>query len=116
MEKYNKRFLTLGSHSSFIFGPRGTGKSTFLKNKFGQALTFDLRTSEHFRLFHSNPDSLIEKVRDLYESKIIMIDEIQRVPELLPVIHKLIEENKSLQFIMTGSSARKLKKQGVKHV
>ena len=113
MEKYNPRFLSLQHYSSFIFGPRGTGKSTFLKHQFSNAITFDLRTSEHFRLLNANPDLLIEIAKDLYQNKTIIIDEIQRIPGLLPVIHKIIEADKSIQFIMTGSRARKLKKQGI---
>lgn len=113
MGNYNHRYLIIEDQNWFIFGPRGTGKSTFLNNQFSRALTFDLRTAEHFRMMHSNPDLLLKLIEERIDHKTIIIDEIQRVPDLLPVIHKAIESNKSLQFIMTGSSARKLKKQGI---
>ncbi len=98
--------------SYFLFGPRGTGKTTWLKEHYKDALWIDLLNPEEFRLFSSAP----ERLRGLLEgqSKIkIVIDEIQKVPELLDVVHSLIEQKKGYQFILTGSSARKLKKQGV---
>lgn len=113
MLEFKQRYLKLSTASTFIFGPRGTGKSTFLKQVYPEALTFDLRSSSQFRQLTSNPDRIASITKEMPHKKTVIIDEIQRVPELLPVIHKLIEEDKSVQFIMTGSSARKLKKQGV---
>lgn len=112
MEKYYSRYLSLEQYSCFIFGPRGTGKSTFLHHQIPDGIWVDLRSSDTFRRFNARPDLIKEMVRES-QSKTIILDEIQRVPDLLPVIHKMIESDKSLRFIMTGSSARKLKKSGV---
>lgn len=108
-----KRFFPPPKGSYFLFGPRGTGKSTWLKKHYPQALWVDLLDPETFRFLSAGP----ERLRGLIESQSsrleIVIDEIQKIPELLDVVHSLIEEKKGYQFILTGSSARKLKKYGV---
>jgi predicted AAA+ superfamily ATPase len=98
--------------SLFLFGPRQTGKTTFLKELFSNAewLDFlDLDTLNKYNLNPSQLDALAKNSR----SKIIVIDEIQKFPALLNQIHKIIEENKSIRFILTGSSMRKLKQKQV---
>lgn len=108
-----KRFFTPCNQSFFLFGPRGTGKSTCLKEHFPDAYWIDLLDPESFRFFSAMPEKLREILEESAKtSKLIVIDEIQKVPELLDVIHSLIEEKKDYRFILTGSSARKLKKQG----
>lgn len=98
--------------SHFLFGPRGTGKSSLIKHDLGdEALVIDLLHSEtHMRLM-SNPSEL-ESMIEFDPKPFIVIDEIQRVPELLNEVHRLIED-KQIRFLLTGSSARKLKRQGV---
>lgn len=95
----------------FLFGPRGTGKTTWIKNSFPNAIYFDLLKAETRLQFLANP-SLIEKLIPNNFSNWVVIDEIQQVPELLNEVHRLIEE-KQIQFVLTGTSARKLRKKGV---
>lgn len=108
-----KRFFTPPRQSFFLFGPRGTGKSTWLKTQYPDAYFVDLIDPEAFRYFSAGPERLRLLLNERPEKKIVVIDEIQKVPELLDVVHSLIEEKKNYQFILTGSSSRKLKKQGV---
>lgn len=109
-----KRFFTPPAHSSyFLFGPRGTGKSTWLKAHYADAYWIDLLDPESFRFFSAGAERLRAVLEEHPQKKIVVIDEIQKVPELLNVVHSMIEEKKGYQFILTGSSARKLKKEGV---
>jgi len=113
---YINRILQLKSlvrkKSHFLFGPRGVGKSLLIKHDLGdEALIIDLLHSETYMRLLSNPSQL-EGLIDIDNKPFIVIDEIQRVPELLNEVHRLIE-NKQLRFLLTGSSARKLKRQGV---
>jgi predicted AAA+ superfamily ATPase len=104
-----KRTLKLPtSKSLFLFGPRGTGKSTFLKTNYPKAVYLDLLESELFQELLAHPQRLSQFFGGS-KSKTIVIDEVQKIPELLNEVHRLIEKDK-LQFILTGSSARKLKK------
>jgi len=96
----------------FLFGPRGTGKTTLLKKKYRNALYIDLLLPDQFRKYSSRPEQLIEIVNGHSEKNVVIVDEVQTVPQLLSVIHYLIEQHHKKQFIMTGSSARKLRKQG----
>lgn len=98
--------------SYFLFGPRAIGKSSLIKHDLGdQALTIDLLHSELYMRLMDNPSQL-ESMIELNQKPFVVIDEIQRVPELLNEVHRLIE-NKQIRFLLTGSSARKLKRQGV---
>ncbi len=109
---FKRLFLPL-QKSYFLFGPRGTGKSTWLKTHYNEAYWIDLLDPETFRFFASGVERL-EKILEEQEScKVVVIDEVQKLPELLNVVHRLLENKKRHQFIMTGSSARKLKKEGV---
>lgn len=106
----------LGKHkplkdSFFLFGPRGTGKTHWIRTSFPNALYFDLLDYETYRAFLSNPALLRERIPEGFE-EFIIIDEVQRIPELLNEVHRLIEEKK-YRFGLTGSSARKLKQRGV---
>jgi predicted AAA+ superfamily ATPase len=107
------RFFTPPTESFFLFGPRGTGKSTFMKERFPDACHLDLLDPEMVRSFSARPERLVEVVRGQGQQKCFVIDEIQKVPELLSVIHQLIEEKQGYTFGLTGSSARKLKRTGV---
>ncbi len=97
--------------SVFLFGPRGTGKSSWVKSNYPDALYIDLLDSEIFAELTANPKR-IESFILPSTKKTIIIDEIQKIPQLLNEVHRLIEEKK-IRFILTGSSARKLRKQGV---
>lgn len=108
-----KRFLTSEKQSFFLLGPRGTGKSTFIKKAFRDALYVDLLLPDVFRSYSARPERLREAVHAQKGKKSIIVDEIQKAPQLLEVVHSLIEEKKGYQFVMTGSSARKLRRAGV---
>jgi uncharacterized protein len=112
---YRKRLLELpGSHSFFLLGPRGVGKSTLIKNQFEHTtcIFFDLLEAKYEDKFSRNPDELKEIVLGLPEEFThIALDEVQKIPKLLDVVHQLIESTNKF-FILTGSSARKLKRGG----
>jgi predicted AAA+ superfamily ATPase len=102
----------LDKKSHFLFGPRGTGKSSLIRHCIADcALMIDLLHSETYLRLLSNP-SLLESMIAIDPKLYIVIDEIQRVPELLNEVHRLIED-KQYRFLLTGSSARKLRRQGV---
>jgi predicted AAA+ superfamily ATPase len=96
--------------SFFLLGPRGTGKSTWLKEQFKADLVIDLLSSTQYLAYKNNPHLLSEKVLALPKGSKIIIDEIQKIPELLDEVHALIFEKHNYQFALTGSSARKLKR------
>ncbi len=100
----------LGDISLLLLGPRQTGKSTLIKELFPKANMLDLLDPELFRDLNKTP-SLLREIVGGEKKKLTVIDEIQKLPELMDVVHSLIEEDKSRRFILTGSSARKLKKQ-----
>ncbi len=99
--------------SFFLFGARGTGKSTLMQLCFPDALTIDLLIANVRMKYIANPDMLIEIVQAQPNNKTIIIDEVQKVPALLSNVHALIEEKRGWRFVLTGSSARKLKAEGV---
>jgi predicted AAA+ superfamily ATPase len=107
-----KRCLVPSEESFFLLGPRGTGKTTWLKVVFPDAMFIDLLKASVFRKLQTDPEYLINIVKGNAQAKCFVIDEIQKIPELLSVIHSLIEEHLGLQFILTGSSARKIKSTG----
>lgn len=101
------------TNSFFLFGARGVGKSTLIKALFPKALHIDLLLPDVEEKYAQRPSSLIEELH-LYQIENpkqhwIFIDEIQKVPSLLDVVHKLIEE-KHFKFALSGSSSRKLKR------
>lgn len=107
------RFLKAPKQSFFLLGPRGTGKTTWLKEQFPDALWIDLLEPDNLRFYGAKPERLRETLKTFPQKKRVVIDEIQKIPELLPLIHAIIEEKLDYQFILTGSSARKLKREGV---
>ncbi|PJC66441.1 ATPase, partial [Candidatus Beckwithbacteria bacterium CG_4_9_14_0_2_um_filter_47_11] len=96
--------------SFFLFGPRGTGKTTWVKSTFPDAVYIDLLEAEVYNDLLANPGRLENLIPKGFKSWIV-IDEIQRVPELLNEVHRLIEAP-GHKFVLTGSSARKLRKKG----
>lgn len=104
------RFLQPHVGSFFLFGPRGTGKSTWLRGLRDQAVWIDLLDPESQRLFQARPERLFERIAAQPQAVDVVIDEVQKVPALLDVVHKLVEDRRPLRFILTGSSARKLRR------
>lgn len=107
------RFLKDPKQSFFLFGPRGTGKSLWSKRYFEDAIYIDFLQPDVFRSFSANPERLTEVVRASPQKHCVIIDEVQKNPPVLSVVHSLIEERKDIQFILTGSSARKIKRADV---
>lgn len=105
-----ERFLQAHTGSFFLFGPRGTGKSTWLRALQDRAIWIDMLDPETFRLFQARPERLLERIAAQPQITDVVIDEVQKVPALLDVVHKMIESERPLRFILTGSSARKLRR------
>ena len=98
--------------SCFLFGPRQTGKSTLIGQQFADCRTWNLLDQELFRRLARNPGLIRESLAEGSGSDIVVIDEIQRMPELLNEVHLMIEEH-GARFLLTGSSARALRRKGV---
>ncbi len=107
------RFIREPSGSFFLFGPRGTGKSTWLQQRFADALWVNLLEPDVHRRLAAHPERLSERLDGSPHMRTVVIDEVQKVPELLTVIHQYIERKEGWRFILTGSSSRKLKRSGV---
>jgi uncharacterized protein len=111
--EYHPRLLAAGKDHFFLLGPRGTGKTSWCKHQFPEALRIDLLEPAILRQLSAQPERLQEIIGANTERKHVVIDEIQKLPELLEVVHLLIERKGGQQFVLTGSSARKLRRQGV---
>jgi predicted AAA+ superfamily ATPase len=112
MEIFDRKlniFSLLQRKSFFLFGPRATGKSTLVQTQLPGAYVFNLLDHEVFRELLIRPKLISERVLD--PNKVVVIDEIQKIPALLDEVHRLIEERR-LTFLLTGSSARKLRRGG----
>ncbi len=106
------RLLPTPAQSAFLFGPRGTGKSTWLRQRFPRAAYYDLLdTGEALRLA-KDPGALYREISLLPRCSWAVIDEVQKAPELLDEVHRLIERH-GLCFVLSGSSARKLRRGSV---
>lgn len=99
------------NESVFFFGARQTGKTTLLKQLFPNARYYDLLKSEEYERLARQPQLLREELMDFPVGELVIIDEIQKLPILLDEVHWLIV-NRELRFILTGSSARKLRRGG----
>lgn len=111
--KYIKRLFIGENQSYFLFGPRGTGKSTWFKRNLKEYLLIDLLEPDVFRKYSAHPERLHQLIEANPDKRIIIIDEVQKIPDLLAVVHSLIEKKRNLCFILTGSSSRKIKRSGV---
>lgn len=100
-------FPESNKESFFLWGARQTGKSTLLKAKFPDSIWFDLLLSDEYERLRRNPTVFREVVLADSENKLVVVDEIQRLPELLNEVHWLIV-NKGRQFVLSGSSPRKI--------
>lgn len=101
-----------GNDSLFLWGARQTGKSTLLKMQFPDNRYIDLLKSDEFERYNRRPSLLREELGLLPENELVIIDEIQKIPALLDEVHWLMT-NHALRFILSGSSARKLRRSGV---
>jgi len=112
---YIDRILTIDlppRQSAFLWGPRKTGKSTFLMENFPKSIVYDFLQTDLFLEFSKKPSLLRERLL-AKDSQIlrhpVILDEVQKIPQILDEVHWLIE-NKGVRFILCGSSARKLKR------
>lgn len=99
--------------SVFLFGARQTGKSIFLEQQFSGSIFFDLLDSDLRLRLSARPALLFDMLQDKPDGTLVIIDEIPEVPELLNEVHRLIQR-KAMRFVLTGSSARKIKRKGYK--
>jgi len=100
--------------SLFLFGPRQTGKTYLIENTISPDLYINLLDYDSFIRYSTDHSLLVNEVNKLArDNALVVIDEIQKCPELLNSVHLLIERKKNVRFILTGSSARKLRGKGV---
>ena len=102
------RILTPPNGSFFLFGVRGVGKSTWTRDAFPEAHRIDLLDESRFHALAANPGLLGLELRDVPRQRVVVLDEIQRVPALLNEVHRSIEDDRR-RFVLLGSSARRLK-------
>lgn len=107
-----RRIQKLSNTSSlFLFGARGTGKSTLLRALIGQrddVLWIDLLRDEDEEIYRKRPSQLTAEL-DTRKHSVVVVDEVQKNPKLLDIVHLEIEKKRGVQFLLSGSSARKLK-------
>jgi predicted AAA+ superfamily ATPase len=99
------------NESIFLWGARQTGKSTMLRMRYPDSRYIDLLKSDEFERYNRRASLLREELSVLPENELIIIDEIQKIPALLDEVHWLMS-NRNLRFILSGSSARKLRRSG----
>ncbi len=93
----------------FLFGGRQTGKSTLLRERFPEAVYVDLLDPDTRKRFRRRAMEFYEMLARFPSGTLVVVDEIQKLPELLDIVHKLMVE-KNLRFILSGSSARKIRR------
>jgi len=106
-----QRLIDKPTKSFFLFGARGTGKSTWLRDEFNGALWIDLLDEKRYQTYLARPEEFGQAVQAAPRDQWIVVDEIQRLPNLLNEVHRFIESDKR-KFALCGSSARKLKQAG----
>jgi predicted AAA+ superfamily ATPase len=106
-KRYLNLKMALERKSHFLLGPRATGKSWLIRHQLKSAQVFDLLDHGTYDRLLRRPESLSEEITN----KLVVLDEIQKIPKLLDEVHRLIE-TKGIRFLLTGSSARKLKHGG----
>ena len=102
--------VLLDKKSHFLFGPRQTGKTFLIRHTLKNIRVYDLLDSSIYLTLSRNPERISEELSP--QDRIVVIDEIQRLPELLNEVHRLIE-TQGIRFLLTGSSARKLRRGGI---
>jgi len=115
MKEILRLLQPIKQQSFFLFGPRGTGKSRWLATNYPEAQLIDLLDEKTLVRFTARPESVEEIVMALPRGATLVIDEVQKAPALLSQVHRMMESKKfpRIQYILTGSSARKLKQAGV---
>lgn len=103
------RLLPSPDRSVLLFGPRGTGKSTWIRERFPHAASYDLLDTREALRLRKDPQALYREASILPADSWVVIDEVQKAPELLNEVHRLIESH-NLRFVLSGSSARKLRR------
>ncbi len=111
VSKAYPRLLEAPRGSFFLFGPRGSGKSTWLREAFPRAYRVDLLDEALYQSYLADASAFARELRALPAGTPIVLDEIQRLPALLNEVHRQIEERR-VRFLLCGSSARKLKTAG----
>src|SRR6266511_4127027 len=108
------RRLQLPERSFFLLGPRGTGKTTWLRSVLPGALWFDLLRTRTFLELSQQPDRFRQQIEAQPRGSWVVVDEVQRLPALLNEVHALIAEHgRAYWFALSGSRARKLKRMDV---
>lgn len=113
MECYDRiqKIVDAENDSVFLWGARQVGKSTLVKKIYPKAKVYDLLMSDEYGRLMRRPQLLREELQHLDEETLVILDEIQKIPQLLDEVHWLIV-NRGIRFILCGSSARKLKRVG----
>jgi predicted AAA+ superfamily ATPase len=111
MSRLYERILRLPGQSFFLLGPRGTGKSTWIRSVLPTAPRIDLLDEAIYQAYLAQPHLLADELRALAAGSWVVLDEVQRLPALLNEVHRAIEGQR-LRFALLGSSARKLKREG----
>ena len=106
-----RRVLETPKMSFFLFGPRGTGKTTWLRERFPNAHRIDLLNEALYQSFLADIGLFAQQLRAIERGSWVVVDEVQRIPALLNEVHRFMEE-RNLRFVLCGSSARKLKQSG----
>lgn len=106
------RILKAPEQSFFLLGPRGSGKTSWIKSMFPGAYVIDLLSEASYQRLLSNPGQFANELRPISTGSWVIVDEVQRLPNLQNEVHRFMEE-KRLKFVLCGSSARKLKRAGV---
>lgn len=109
MFKRNISLPTSGARTFFLWGPRQTGKTTLLRSIYPDALWIDLLKADEYRLYMQNPERLRERLAADPSVRQVVIDEVQKVPDLLDEVHWLHEHGR-VRFALCGSSARKVRR------
>lgn len=114
---YNRVFDVVGrlDEGMFLFGARQVGKSTLLKKRFPEAIYYDLLDSDLRNRFRQRPSEFRESLLRYPSGTLVIVDEIQKVPDLLDEVHWLMT-NRGLHFVMSGSSARKIRRSGANNL
>ena len=107
-----KRVLNAPEQTFFLLGPRGSGKTTWLRATFSDAHVIDLLSEETYQRLLASPGQFADELRAVPAGRWVIVDEVQRLPSLLNEVHRFIEE-RGQKFVLCGSSARKLKRGGV---
>ena len=112
VKNIRSRVFTAPTGSFFLFGPRGTGKSTWLRTSLPDGYFIDLLEEQRYLAYLTDPGRFAAELRALTPPRTVIVDEVQRLPQLLNEVHRAMEEL-DLRFVLCGSSARKLKASGV---